>query len=316
MKFTSSILLISAALGAVASAVPLVAQTTATVGRNTHVVVKRCTECTHNDNIALDLIVKASADHYSSIAHARLNNLMTEIEAAKVTSDNQNMPQEKAALSVTVQTKIDEAKKACEPEALAPVIKASVTSNANLDIAWSKKEEIEKKMAELDLMITKLMLERIQANINAEMLSKDCTENMTNTEIAPAPAPAPAEQPAPAPEPVAEPAPVPAPAEQPAPAPAPAEVPAPAPATAQPGIDVAANVDSKFVCKSGCKDSNDAKTVLTLRVNLENEFSPRLDHFYGEEVPAACEEKRESLLGGVLQLVAHLNVDADAKANA
>ncbi|KAF9124494.1 hypothetical protein BGX30_000917 [Mortierella sp. GBA39] len=310
MKFTAATLLISAALAAVASAAPLansvnILQGTATA---THTIVKRCGDCTHNDGLALDIIVKASADHYSTIAHTRLDNLMAEIQTAKVTSGAQDLPQEKAALNVAVQLKIDEAKKACSPEVLAPAIMATVTSDANLDVAWSKKEEIEKKMAELDVKITRLMLERIQANINAELLSKDCTEKMTNTEIVPAPA----EAPAPAPAPAEAPAPAPAPAEVPAPAPAPAEAPSPAPAGAQAGIDVAASVDSKFVCKTGCRDSNDAKNVLTLRVNLESELTPRLDHFYQQEVPTACTENRETLLGGVLNLIANLNVNAQA----
>ncbi|KAF9281409.1 hypothetical protein BGZ88_011629 [Linnemannia elongata] len=321
MKFTAATLLISAALAAVASAAPLadnvdILQGTVTA---THTIAKRCSDCTHNDGLALDIIVKASADHYSTIAHTRLDNLMAEIQTAKVTSGAQDLPQEKAALSVAVQSKIDEAKKACSPEVLAPAIKATVTSDANLDVAWSKKEEIEKKMADLDAKITQLMLERIQANINAELLSKDCTEKMTNTEIVPAPA----EAPAPAPAPVEAPAPAPAPVEAPAPAPAPAEAPAPAPAAepctscssttgAQAGIDVAASVDSKFVCKTGCKDSNDAKNVLTLRVNLESELTPRLDHFYQQEVPTACTENRETLLGGVLNLIANFNVNAQA----
>ncbi|KAF9546303.1 hypothetical protein EC957_009917 [Mortierella hygrophila] len=307
MKFTAATLLISAALAAVASAAPLansvdILQGTATA---THTIVKRCGDCTHNDGLALDIIVKASADHYSTIAHTRLDNLMAEIQTAKVTSGAQDLPQEKAALNVAVQLKIDEAKKACSPEVLAPAIMATVSSDANLDVAWSKKEEIEKKMAELDVKITQLVLERIQANINAELLSKDCTEKMTNTEIAPAPAPAPA--------PAEVPAPAPAPAEVPAPAPAPAEAPSPAPAGAQAGIDVAASVDSKFVCKTGCRDSNDAKNVLSLRVNLESELTPRLDHFYQQEVPTACTENRETLLGGVLNLIANFNVNAQAE---
>ncbi|KAG0348304.1 hypothetical protein BG004_005439 [Podila humilis] len=337
MKFTSSILLISAALATLASAAPLTATNVLPDNGNKilgNVLNKRCNDCTHKDALALDIIVKASADHYANIASVRLDNLLSEIQTAKVTSDSQDLPQEKAALTVTVQTKIDEAKQACAPEALAHAIKATVTANAAMDVPWSKKEEIESRMAELDIMITKLMLDRIQASINAERLSKDCTEKMTNTEIAPAPAPAP-EAPAPAPEapaPAPE-APAPAP-EAPAPAPevpapapeAPAPVPeAPAPAPESPapapactetscgskkvGIDVAADVDAKFVCKSGCKDTKDAKNVLSLRVTLENEFEPRLNHFYNEEVPSDCTEKRSALLGGVLELVANLNVD-------
>ena len=310
MKFTTCTLLISAALATLASAAPLISQDNTLVDATAHILAKRCADCTHTDGLALDLIVKASADHYSTIAHNHLDNLMVEIDTAKVTSGAQELPQEKAALTVAVQVKIDEAKKACSPEALAPAIKATVTSNANMDVPWSKKEEIEKKMAELDILITNLVLDRIQANVNAEDLSKDCTEKMTNTDLAPAPTPVAAE-----PAPVA-PAP---PAPETAPAPAPAAQPCTEcanPSGAQAGIDVAASVDSKFVCKTGCKDSNDAHTVLTLRVNLENEFQPRLTHFYNQEVPAACTEKRSSLLGGVLSLIANLNVDANASANA
>ncbi|KAF9335033.1 hypothetical protein BG006_001022 [Podila minutissima] len=325
MKFISSILMISAAL-ALASAAPL-AHIADPIGQ---VLTKRCADCTNKDAVALEIIVQASADHYSNIAHVRLDNLMNEIQTAKVTSGSQDLPQEKAALTVTVQTKIEEAKKACTPEALASAIKATVAANANMDVPWSKKEEIEKKMVELDIMITKLMLDRIQANIDAERLSKDCTEQMTNTQIAPAPAPEAAPAPAPAteaapvsaPE-VAAPAPAPevaAPAPAPevaAPAPAP-EVAAPAPAPAactetscgskQAGIDVAADVDAKYVCKSGCKDTQDAKNVLSLRVTLENEFEPRLDHFYNQEVPTDCTKQRNSLLDGVLELVAKIQI--------
>ncbi|KAF9347102.1 hypothetical protein BGX26_001396, partial [Mortierella sp. AD094] len=150
MKFSASALLISAALATIASAVPLVAQVQANA--NTHIIAKRCADCTHTDGVALDIIVKASADHYSSIAQTRLNTLMAEIETAKVTSGTQDLPQEKAMLNVAIQTK------------------ATVASDTSLDVAWSKKEEIEKKMVELDAMITKLILERIQANINAELL--------------------------------------------------------------------------------------------------------------------------------------------------
>ncbi|KAG0283949.1 hypothetical protein BGZ96_011691 [Linnemannia gamsii] len=347
MKFTSSILLISAAIASVATAAPLAGQATGTVNVPNNVqgnanayfartpLTKRvCVDCTHKDGAALDVIIKASADHYADIAHARLDNLMREIATAKVTSGTEELPKEKALLTITVQTKIDDAKKACTSEELVPAIKAAVAADANLDVAWSKQEdkELEKKMAALDVKITKLVLDRIQANINAELLSKDCTEKMTNTEIAPAPeSPAPApESPAPAPE-----SPAPAP-ESPAPAPeAPALVPetaVPAPETSAPvpentdnsnndglkvGIDVAANVDPKFVCKSGCNDSQDAKNVLSLRVNLENELKPRLDHFYAEEVPTAYEEKRTTLLDGVLNLLSGLrvNVKADVDAN-
>ncbi|GJJ72804.1 hypothetical protein EMPS_05162 [Entomortierella parvispora] len=316
MKFSSCTLLISAALATLASAAPLISQDVTQVDATAHVLTKRCADCTHTDGLALDLIVKASADHYSAIAQNHLDNLMVEIDTAKVTSGTQDLPQEKAALTVAVQGKIDEAKKACSPEVLAPAIKATVTSNSNMDVPWSKKEEIENKMAELDILITNMVLDRIQANVNAEGLSKDCTEKMTNTDLVPAPEPAAPPPPAPV---VAEPAPAPADAPVPVPAPVPAAqscTECADPSGAQAGIDVAASVDSKFVCKTGCKDSNDAHTVLTLRVNLENEFQPRLAHFYNQEVPTACTEKRSTLLGGVLNLIANLNVEANANANA
>ncbi|KAF9409947.1 hypothetical protein BGZ94_001814 [Podila epigama] len=306
MKFSSAILLVSAALATLATAAPVVLpEPNLDLAKVGTVLTKRCGDCTHKDAAALDIIVKASADHYSNIAHVRLDGLLSEIQTAKVTSESKDLPQEKAALTITVQSKIEEAKKACAPDALAPVIKASVASDANLDVAWSQKEEIEKKMAELDVLITKLMLDRIQANINAEALSKDCTEKMTNTEIVPAPVAA-ESVPAPAPAPVAPAASETVPEAAPAPAPVTPEA-APAPA---PGIDVPSEIDSKFVCKVGCRDTNQAKNVLHLRVTLQNEFEPRLNHFYKEEVPSDCTEKRSSLLGGVLALVANLNVNA------
>ncbi|KAF9137837.1 hypothetical protein BGX30_009854 [Mortierella sp. GBA39] len=334
MKFTSSILLISAAIASVASAVPITGQATGNVDVPNAVQVtananfartpltKLCGDCTQKDSAALEVIIKASADHYSDIAHARLDNLMNEIATAKVTSGAEELPKEKALLTITVQSNIDNAKKACTSEELVPAIKSAVEADANLDVAWSKQEdqELKKKMAELEVKITQLVLDRIQVNINAELLSKDCTEKMTNTEIALAPetlAPAP-ETPAPTPE---APATVP---ETPAPTP---ETPAPVPETPAPvpentdnglkvGIDVAANVDPKFVCKSGCNDSQDAKNVLSLRVNLENELKPRLDYFYAEEVPTACEEKSNTLLDGVLNLMSGLRVNVKADVNA
>ncbi|KAF9134275.1 hypothetical protein BGW39_007585 [Mortierella sp. 14UC] len=272
----------------------------------------RCGDCTHKDTAALNIIIKASADHYADIANVRLDNLMNEIATAKVTSGTEELPEEKALLTITVQSKIDEAKKACTSEELVPAIKAAVAADVNLDVAWSKQEdkELEKKMAELNAKITQLVLDRIQVNINAELLSKDCTEKMTNIEIAPAP-----ETPAPDPE---APAPVP---EAPIPTP---EAPAPVPENTNDnndgnglkvGIDVAANVDSKFVCKSGCNDSQDAKNVLSLRVSLENELKPRLDHFYNQEISTAC-EKRPSLVDGVLNLLSGLRIEAKANVNA
>ncbi|KAF9347057.1 hypothetical protein BGX26_001434, partial [Mortierella sp. AD094] len=138
-----------------------------------------------------------------------------------------------------------------------------------------------------------------------------------------APAPVPEEVPVPEPEPT-EPAPeasAPIPEEAPAP-----ETPAPVPEAApkgctkgKGGINICVNVDAnvnKFTCKSGCKDAKDAKVVLDLRVNLEKEFKPRLDHFYEQEVPTAYEQKRKSLLDSVLGLL-NLNVkaDVDAKVN-
>ncbi|KAF9548251.1 hypothetical protein EC957_007020 [Mortierella hygrophila] len=342
MKFTSSILLISAAIASVAIAAPLTGQASVNLNspNNVHAnadanlsrtsLTKRaCGDCTHKDGAALDVIIKASADHYADIAHAHLDNLMREIATAKVTSGAEELPKEKALLTITVQSKIDDAKKACTSEELVPAIKAAVAEDASLDVAWSKQEEkeLENKMVELDVKITKLVLDRIQAKVNAELLSKDCTEKMTNTEIAPAPetsAPVP-ETPAPAPE---TPAPTPE-ASAPVPetsAPVP-ETPAPVPETPAPipentdnglkiGINVAANVDPKFVCKSGCNDAQDAKNVLSLRVNLENQFKPRLDHFYTEEVPTACEEKRTNLLDGVLNLLSGLRVNVKADVNA
>ncbi|KAG0009231.1 hypothetical protein BGZ82_004151, partial [Podila clonocystis] len=186
MKFSASILLISAAL-AITSAAPLLSQNINANAATNGVTKRSCADCTYKDGAALDIIIKASADHYADIAHARLDGLMDEINSAKVTSGTQELPKEKVLLTVTIQNKIDEAKKACTSQELEPVIKESVAADDSFNIPWSNKEEVEKKMAELDLKITKLVLDRIQANINAEVLSKECTEKMTNTEIALAP---------------------------------------------------------------------------------------------------------------------------------
>ncbi|KAF9329855.1 hypothetical protein BGZ91_000373, partial [Linnemannia elongata] len=134
MKFISTILLISAAIASVASAVPLTGQATGnvdvpmTVQGNANAyfarspITKRCGDCTHKDGAALDVIIKASAEHYADIAHARLDNLMNEIATAKVTSGAKDLPKEKALLTITVQSNIDNAKRACTSEELVPAI--------------------------------------------------------------------------------------------------------------------------------------------------------------------------------------------------
>ncbi|CAO3563138.1 unnamed protein product [Mortierella alpina] len=292
MKFSASALLISAALATIASAAPFLS--------------KRCSECTHVDSLARDLIVRESATHYSQIALVHLDGLSNEIQTARVTSGAEDLPREKEMLSSIVQIKIDDAKKDCAPEALAQAIENVMTSQATFDIPWSKKEEIEKKMAELDVAIMQLMLERIQNRIDAERLSKDCTEKMTETVIAPAP-PGPVLPAAPAP--AAPETPAAAVPETPAPAPAAPATPAPAPAV-QPGIDVPTTTDPKYVCKSGCTDSQDATHVLTIRVNMEKELKSQLSDVSAQQVPKACEEQRSSFLGNILNVVATLNVNA------
>ncbi|KAF9103315.1 hypothetical protein BGX29_003493 [Mortierella sp. GBA35] len=315
MKFISFISLISAAIVSVATAAPLVGQASGNVNVNTDVardsIVKRhCSDCTHTDDATLIIIIKASADHYADIVHVRLDSLMREIATAKVSSGFEELPKEKALLTITVQSKIDDAKKACTWEKFNPAIKAAVTADANLDVVRSKQEdkELEKKMADLEVKITQLIVDRIQANINAESLSKDATEKMTNTEITPA-----SETPALVPETPT----------------TPERVEETTPKTTEPstennsksgglrvGIDVAAKVDPKFVCKSGCSDSQDAKDVLSLRINLENQLKPRLNHFYTKEVPTACNDKRASLLDGVLNLLSGLRIGAKADVKA
>ncbi|KAF9177533.1 hypothetical protein BGZ51_008504, partial [Haplosporangium sp. Z 767] len=239
---------------------------------------KRCAECTHKDGVALSIIVinKASADHYAEIAYAHLDNLMHEIKTANFTSRSEELPKKKALLRVTVQANIDKAKAACASKERMAVIEATVAINANLDISWSKKEEI--------------ALDRIQSNVNAEILSKDYDQRRDSaSEIVPAPeipfgsAPAP-ENPAPVSE-TSEPI-----LETPAPV---LETVAPIVETSkaeespannngglQVGIDVAANIDPKFVCKIGYMNASDARTVLSLQVKLQKEFAPRPAHFY------------------------------------
>ncbi|KAG0246870.1 hypothetical protein BGX31_006934 [Mortierella sp. GBA43] len=277
-------------------------------------IVKRCSDCTSKDEEALSLVVDASAKHYSKIAHVRLDNLWREIKGVKVTNGDKDLPKERAALTITIKTNIDKAKKDCSSEALAPIIKATVTSDPTLDIPWSKKEEAEKKLVDLDIKLTKVVLDHVHGIINAELLSKACAEKITNTEIAPTPAPDNVpegpfvgESLPPKPE---TPAPVP---ENPAPVPeATTKQPAKNNGGLQIGIDIASDVDSKFVCKSGCKGTKDAESVLNLRVNIEKGLRPRLDQFYDKEMPTDCTEKRGELLGNVLSL---LGVDVNAIVN-
>ncbi|KAF9420291.1 hypothetical protein BGZ94_009170 [Podila epigama] len=341
MKFSALTVLISFALAVVASAAPLLETANANVNVFSNSIAKRnCAECTQSDVTALDLILKASADHYADIARIHLDGLMQDINSAKVTSGEQDLPKEKALLSAAVQAKIDAAKKACSSEELLPAIKVSVNADTNLNIPWSNKDQVDKKLADLDVKITKILLDRIQTNINAEILSKDCTEKMTNTVITPAPAGPttvdnePSSQ---GPEssnatPVSEEAPsVASPPETPTPT---ESTPQPVPEnsdnnskdinnssnnnneTIQAGIHVAApSVDPKYVCKSGCQNSKEAKLVLNLRVTLENELTPRLETFYNKEVPTACTDKRVTLLDRVLSLLANVSETSAIQAN-
>ncbi|KAF9968347.1 hypothetical protein BGZ70_004744 [Mortierella alpina] len=280
MKLSASVLLISAALATIASAAPLLGQNLKSPVAVTPILSKRCNDCTHVDGLARDLIIRESATHYSNIAYIHLDGLSNEIQAAKVTSGAEDLPREKEMLSSTVQIRIDDAKRDCAPEALAQAIENVVTSQATFDIPWSNTVEIEKKMAELDVAITQLMLERIQNRMDAEL-------------------PAAPETPAAAVPETSTPAALP---DTPAPAPA---APAPAPAV-QPGINVATTADPKYVCKSGCTDSQDATHVLTIRVNMEKQFKSQLSDFSAREVPTACTEQRSSLLGTLVSAVTNL----------
>ncbi|KAG0074300.1 hypothetical protein BGZ92_003443, partial [Podila epicladia] len=195
MKLSISSLFISAAIAAVASTAP---------ASDSHVditanILGNCAGCTQADSNALDVIISASANHYSKIAHVRLDNLMKEMSTASVADGTEELPKEKALLMVAVQTKINDAKIACMPHALEPAIKTAIEAHADLHIPWSQKDQVEEKMADLNLLITDLVLDRIQVDINAELLSKECTEKMTNTEIVPVPVAAPEIPPAPAP---------------------------------------------------------------------------------------------------------------------
>ncbi|KAI1316510.1 hypothetical protein EDD11_009923 [Mortierella claussenii] len=196
MKFSAFILLISAAIATITSAAPVSVQSLNRFNTITNTnVVKRCADCTHKDNTALDMIAKTSADHYAEIAHARLDDLLREIQTVKVTSGEKELPKEKAMLLYTFKSTIEKAKQDVTSEVLAPVIKKTVTADAKLDIPWANKDEVAKKLADLDATLTQMVMERIKTNVNAESLSKDCTERMTNTELAPAPQLAAAEAP-------------------------------------------------------------------------------------------------------------------------
>ncbi|KAF9115352.1 hypothetical protein BGX27_008121 [Mortierella sp. AM989] len=316
MKFTKSILLISAAVATIASANPLVDRALVDSGVSTFIQRR-------SDTPALDALVKIYSDHYSDIALVHLNILSDEMEAAKVTSGTEELPEEKALLTAAVNAKIDQAKEDCSPDVLGPLIEATIRAETGSDdVQWANKEEAERKLLDIDAKVAELVVNRIQVNINAELLSKDCTEKMTNTEIVPAEEPFSAESVGSEPE---APAPI---SEEPEPE-APALIPEEtAPETPAPvleavpsgctkdssGINICVDINAnigKLVCKSGCKDANDAKIVLDLYINLEKEFKPRLEHFYDKDIPTATEEKRPSLITSVLNL---LNINADVNA--
>ncbi|KAF9404679.1 hypothetical protein BGZ76_006851, partial [Entomortierella beljakovae] len=346
MKFTKSILLATAAMAAIASAAPLVNQTPNDVNTvvTTNALGKR------DDTAAINAIVQISANHYADIAKINLDNLLNDIDAAKVTSGKDELPNEKTLLSLAVKANIEKAKQDCSAESLKPLIKATVKAETGSDSQWEDKDKATKLLVDIDVKITEILNQCLKVNINADVLSKDCTEKMTNTEIEPinaepinnepepeaapeTPEPAPetteskpevvepvtepeAVEPEPEAEPIPEEAPAPVPEE--ALAPVPEETPAPVPESAPEscsagagGINVCVKVNTNldsFICKSGCKDEKDAKAVLDLHINLKKELTPRLDKFYKNEVPTACEEKRESLVDSVLGL---LNINAD-----
>ncbi|KAG0255349.1 hypothetical protein BG011_005182 [Mortierella polycephala] len=296
MKFSSSILLLSAAIATIVSAAPLAVNVDTAPILNRH-----CMECTHKDVAALRVFTKASADHYARITQVHLDNLLQGILTTAKADDRS------ALIAATVKINIDKAKEACTSEELMPVIEDTIAANVNFDIPWSKEEEIKKKIDKLDASFTQVVVSRIQNIVNAEILSKDCTEELTNPKIVPAPE-IPSESDPGTLAPVLEiAASVPETAAPMVETPKAEESPASDKGGLQAGIDVATNIDPKFVCKTGCKDANDAETVLSIRVNLENAFAPRLDHFYQQEVPTACTEERQALLDGVLNLLLNLN---------
>jgi hypothetical protein len=151
MMFTSSILLISTANASVTAGVTLTGQATRdvnisdTVQGNTNTYFARTPltkraygDCAHKGDAALDAIIKASAEHYTDIAHARLDNLMREFATAKVTSGTEDLPKEEALFTTSAQTNIDNAKTTCTSEELVPAIRSAIAADANLDVAWSK----------------------------------------------------------------------------------------------------------------------------------------------------------------------------------
>ncbi|KAG0016187.1 hypothetical protein BGZ80_009376 [Entomortierella chlamydospora] len=268
-------------------------------------------------NPTLSANVKLTISHYSNIANSRLED-------------------------ITVNAKTDQAKKDCSPEVLEPLVRATIEAETDLDDKWADNEETKRKLLDLDAKLMKLIQDRIQVNVNAGLLSKDCIEKMTNIETAPAEEPLNAESVEPeaakelipeAPTPVPEETPVPKPeAIEPAPdAPPPVLEEAPTPETpalepklhlrvaprARICLNVDANIDLKFVCKSGCKGAKDARFVLDRRVDLEKKFKSRLGKFYEQGIPTECEKKRTSLVDSVLDLLSlNFEADVDVKTNA
>ncbi|KAF9115361.1 hypothetical protein BGX27_008130 [Mortierella sp. AM989] len=313
MKFIKSILLISAAITTIASAAPLARRAPVVDLVSSNIIQRR------GDTANVNIIVKTTSTHVSNVLQNALDNLLNDMKTAKVTSRAEELSEKKALLNVAVKAKIDQAKKDCSSEALEPLVKAAIRAETGSDDPrWANKEEAKKALANVNLEVTKLVIDHLKVTVNAELLSKDCAEKMTNTEIAPAEEPFSAESVGSEPETTEEPEPeAPAPiSEETAPeTPAPVLEAVPSGCTKDSsGINICVNINAnigKLVCKSGCKDANDAKAVLDLYVNLEKEFKPRLEHFYDKDIPTACEEERRSVVDSVLNL---LNINADVNA--
>ncbi|KAG0013429.1 hypothetical protein BGZ80_011079 [Entomortierella chlamydospora] len=179
MKFDKTILLISIAIATVVSANPL---EPASVGA----AVTANPLSRRDDDPILHAIVKLTTGHYPDIANLGLDGLLGDMKAAKVTSGSEELPKERDLLNIAVKAKIDQAKKDCSRESLEPLARATIGAETDSDNKWADNEETKRKLLGLDAKLVKLIQDRIQVNINAELLSKECTEKMTNIEIAPA----------------------------------------------------------------------------------------------------------------------------------
>ncbi|KAF9148918.1 hypothetical protein BGX21_006205 [Mortierella sp. AD011] len=240
------------------------------------------------------------------------------MNVAKVTCGSEDLPIEDILLNIAVKAKVNQAKKDCSPEVLEPLATATIEAKTGLNDKWTRNEETKRKLSDLDVKFTKLIQDRIQINVNAGLLSEDCTEKMTNIETAPAEEPLSVQsvEPETAKKPALE-----------TPTPVPEETSVPKSETIEPLPTLRILSLKKYQLQRHSRWSLKPHLVFAPRAKmqgckdtkfvLEKKFKSRPGKFYEQEIPTECEKKLKSFVGIVLDLLnLSVEADVDVKTNA